>query len=422
VRYFPRASRGRMAAVLAVSACALASMVPFASANDDDLKHKQKQVHHAVTIASLDLDESSAALRAVEAKLATAKTQLVAAQGALTAARARVTAAKLKDQELQTQLETARQELATARTDLAAGRMAVAEQRQHVVNTITDYYEQGDPELLGMASILDSENPTDITRKLEYMDTVVGQEDQAYDDLRASEVLLQVRETQEETAEAAVAQRRAEAAAHLLEVQRLETKAETAAAAVARSVIAQRAAATKALEVRRHDAAVLRSLKARENRIKQQLIQQAQQEQQHNGGYHGETDGVLNMPVDGPVTSPYGWRIHPIYGYWGLHNGTDFGAGCGQPLWAVAGGTVLTEYYDSVWGNRLYLNLGNFNGKNVTVIYNHMSGYRVSTGEHVDRGETVGYVGTTGWSTGCHLHFTVMVNGETVDPMTMIGS
>jgi murein DD-endopeptidase MepM/ murein hydrolase activator NlpD len=56
------------------------------------------------------------------------------------------------------------------------------------------------------------------------------------------------------------------------------------------------------------------------------------------------------------------------------------------------------------------------------VIYNHLSGYRVSTGERVSRGETVGYVGTTGWSTGCHLHFTVMVNGNTVDPMTWIGS
>jgi len=420
VRYFPSAKRGRVAAVVAVGAFAFASMVPFASA-DDDLKHKQKQAHQAVTQASHDLDESSAALRSAEAKLSTAKAQLVTAQGALSAAQASVTAARLKDQELQTQLETARTELATARADLVTGRQAVADQKQHVVDTITDYYEQGDPQLLGMASILDSQNPTDITRKLEYMDTVVGEQDQAYDDLRASEVLLQVRETQEQTAEAAVAARKAAAAAHLVEMQQLETKAETAAAEVARKVTAQRAAATQALSVRRADQATLKAAKAREDQIKQRLIQQAHQEQQHNGGYHGDTGGILGYPVDGPVTSPYGWRIHPIYGYWGLHNGTDFGAGCGQHLWAVADGTVLTEYYDSVWGNRLYLNLGNYNGKNITVIYNHMSGYRVSTGEHVDRGETVGYVGTTGWSTGCHLHFTVMVNGETVDPMTMIG-
>ena len=128
------------------------------------------------------------------------------------------------------------------------------------------------------------------------------------------------------------------------------------------------------------------------------------------------------MPVAGSVTSPYGYRVHPIYGYYSLHDGTDFGAGCGQPLWAVAGGTVTDEYYSSVWGNRLYLSLGNVNGKNVTVIYNHLSGYRASVGEGVARGETVGYVGTTGWSTGCHLHFTVLVNGDPVDPMGWIGS
>jgi murein DD-endopeptidase MepM/ murein hydrolase activator NlpD len=83
----------------------------------------------------------------------------------------------------------------------------------------------------------------------------------------------------------------------------------------------------------------------------------------------------------------------------------------------VANGTVMSEYYSSVWGNRLYLNLGMINGKNVTVIYNHLSGYRAHTGNHVSRGQVVGWVGTTGWSTGCHLHFTVMVNGTPVDPM-----
>ena len=57
------------------------------------------------------------------------------------------------------------------------------------------------------------------------------------------------------------------------------------------------------------------------------------------------------------------------------------------------------------------------NGKYVTVIYNHLSSYNASVGQTVKRGQVVGYAGTTGWSTACHLHFTVMVNGQTVDPM-----
>jgi murein DD-endopeptidase MepM/ murein hydrolase activator NlpD len=70
-----------------------------------------------------------------------------------------------------------------------------------------------------------------------------------------------------------------------------------------------------------------------------------------------------------------------------------------------------------VWRNRLYINLGMVNGKFITVIYNHLSRYNVGVGQTVDRGDVVGYVGTTGWSTGCHLHFTVMENGHPVDPM-----
>ena len=117
------------------------------------------------------------------------------------------------------------------------------------------------------------------------------------------------------------------------------------------------------------------------------------------------------------MTSPYGYRVHPIYGYYSLHNGTDFRAYCGTPLHAAADGTVVARYYSSVYGNRLYVSVGNVNGKNVTVVYNHATSYNVGVGQHVSRGQVLGYSGTTGWSTACHLHFIVMVNGNTVNPL-----
>ena len=126
--------------------------------------------------------------------------------------------------------------------------------------------------------------------------------------------------------------------------------------------------------------------------------------------------GCSADPVEGPVTSPYGYRTHPIYGYYSLHNGIDFGAGCGQPLIAASSGTVVSRYYDEVYGNRLFLNIGQVNGANITVVYNHATDYRVGDGARVSRGDVVGYVGQTGWSTGCHLHFTVLRNGTPVDP------
>jgi murein DD-endopeptidase MepM/ murein hydrolase activator NlpD len=126
-------------------------------------------------------------------------------------------------------------------------------------------------------------------------------------------------------------------------------------------------------------------------------------------------------PVNGPITSPYGYRINPVMGYYGLHDGDDFGAACGTPIWAAGNGTVMSQYYSSVWGHRLYLNLGLINGKNVTVIYNHLSAYRSHVGQHVARGQVVGLIGTTGWSTGCHTHMTVMVNGTAVNPAPWLG-
>ena len=83
---------------------------------------------------------------------------------------------------------------------------------------------------------------------------------------------------------------------------------------------------------------------------------------------------------------------------------------------AGAAGTVISEYYSSVWGNRLFLDVGRVNGKTMTLVYNHISSYTAGTGARVGRGDVVAHSGTTGWSTGCHLHFTVLLNGNPVDP------
>ena len=120
----------------------------------------------------------------------------------------------------------------------------------------------------------------------------------------------------------------------------------------------------------------------------------------------------LIKPIPGAsITSPYGMRLHPILHIWKLHDGTDFGAGCGTPIHAAASGTVTEEYYNGGYGNRLFIDHGV-----MTTSYNHMSGYAVKVGWHVTQGQVIGYVGTTGYSTGCHLHFMLWVNGTMVNP------
>ncbi|MGZ4438177.1 MAG: peptidoglycan DD-metalloendopeptidase family protein [Nocardioides sp.] len=386
-------------------------MSPLAHA--DDLKHRQKHVQGQISSATHDLDESSSRMRRTSAALESAVARLADAKGELSAVRAKLDAARIYDDQMQARLEEAVQRLATAQADLDSGQEALEQQRQHLTDTITSIYEEGDPQLMAFSALLDAQTPADLTRQMEMKNVIVGRQARAYDDLHAAEVLLQVREDNVRAAKDDVADQRREAAAHLVTMKALHQQSVDAKVKVRDMVNTARSAHQAAAAARQHDQVQLARLKKREDKIREQILAAARRA---HGGYRGDTGGFLERPVPGYITSPYGWRIHPIYHYWGLHDGDDFHAPCGTPLHAAGTGTVMSEYYSSVWGNRLYLNLGTVNGKNVTVIYNHLSRYRVGTGGHVSRGDVVGYAGTTGWSTACHLHFTVMVNGTAVNP------
>jgi murein DD-endopeptidase MepM/ murein hydrolase activator NlpD len=269
--------------------------------------------------------------------------------------------------------------------------------------------------------MLGSTTTAELTDKQNNNSFVLDSQDQILDGLKASQVLLQVQTDEREKARDQVARKREQAQENLEIKREYAAKAVDAKQRVITNMKRRQHALALARKARAHDRAALARTKRHEAHVNH-LIQLAMaREQRRGGGYHGDTGGLLMRPVNGPITSPYGWRIHPIYHYWGLHDGDDFGAPCGAPLYAVANGTVMSEYYSSVWGNRLYINLGQINGKNVTVIYNHLSAYRSHVGQHVTRGQVVGLVGTTGWSTGCHTHFTVMVNGTAVDPTPWFG-
>src|SRR5690606_18562759 len=116
------------------------------------------------------------------------------------------------------------------------------------------------------------------------------------------------------------------------------------------------------------------------------------------------------------VTSHYGWRVHPVLGYARLHSGIDLRAYCGVKIFAGRKGKVVWAKYRSGFGNQVLVDHGEINGNSVMSSYNHLQGYAVSAGQSVSGGQTVGYSGSTGTSTACHLHFEVYINGVAVDP------
>ena len=121
-------------------------------------------------------------------------------------------------------------------------------------------------------------------------------------------------------------------------------------------------------------------------------------------------------PVGGWVTSPFGMRVHPVTGVYKLHDGTDFSASCGTPVHAAASGTVVWATYQGAYGNQVAVDHGVIGGDDIVTSYSHLSGFAVGSGQGVSAGQVVGYVGTTGSSTGCHLHFMVYDDGTPVNP------
>ncbi len=125
-------------------------------------------------------------------------------------------------------------------------------------------------------------------------------------------------------------------------------------------------------------------------------------------------------PVGGPITSPYGSRIHPIFKKPIFHSGVDIGAPYGANVKAANSGKVIFTGWYGGYGKVVILDHGKVNGVPTTTLYAHLSSYRVEKGASVYRGQVIANIGTTGYSTGPHLHFEVRRNGATTNPLNYI--
>jgi murein DD-endopeptidase MepM/ murein hydrolase activator NlpD len=123
--------------------------------------------------------------------------------------------------------------------------------------------------------------------------------------------------------------------------------------------------------------------------------------------------GVFMMPVRGPITSGFGYRMHPILKERRMHCGIDIGAPCGAPISAAAPGVVVEACCSRGYGNKILID----HGGGLMTLYAHCSRIYVGVGQRVKRGERIGAVGATGLVTGPHLHLEVRVNGQPEDPI-----
>ena len=125
---------------------------------------------------------------------------------------------------------------------------------------------------------------------------------------------------------------------------------------------------------------------------------------------------IYPLGASGFVTDAYGYRYHPIYGYYKFHPAVDFAVPQGTPIYATKSGTVTAATYNEY--NGYYVAINHNDG--YTSLYAHMTNFVVSVGQTVSQGEVIGYVGSTGYSTGPHMHFEITYGGASVNPMEYV--
>ncbi len=254
----------------------------------------------------------------------------------------------------------------------------------------------------------------------------------AKDDLAQEKVKIELKKTELVKSEELLAQKRAESDALLIELNANKQKLieecekyEKEEAALSDQIAQLEAERTEIL---------YQEWLAEQERLEQERLEQEQQNQNNNNNNNSSSSGDSNSssgsttpPSSGEsfkfpmayctmLTSSYGYRVHPITGNYSFHNGVDLAAGQGTPIYATKSGKVTTATYNYAYG--YYVVINHLDG--YSSLYGHMTHYTVSEGDYVERGEVIGYVGSTGYSTGPHLHFTIYYNGNTVNPMSYI--
>jgi murein DD-endopeptidase MepM/ murein hydrolase activator NlpD len=283
---------------------------------------------------------------------------------------------------------------------------------------------------MGQLSVaLNATTPDDFANRMAMNDTVMDVQQQALSRLATAQAAATAQEAHIRALREQVAAAKKAAEAALAKAQVARTKAEDAKARLD-ALAVQQAAQSRALEARKaaekkklaaaqkeqaHLQAVLRE-RARKAKIAAAKRAAALRRAGRSVPSGPSTSsGFLSRPVDAPVSSEFGMRFHPILHYWRLHAGRDYAASCGTPIHAAASGTVISAGWAGGYGNRIEIDHGIVRGVDLVTSYNHMSRYAVRGG-HVTRGQVIGYVGTTGSSTGCHLHFETYEDGVPKDP------
>lgn len=399
-------TRTALAAVVAMAAL-LAGLLAPASA--DDLIDKADQLDQRIDDTEEALEGASARLQRAAADLSEAQSQLPSARAAYSAAAGRLVSARERLALIRQQLRELRAQQVKVQGEIEAAQRRITRSETLIARIVRYQYQTGGYAELQV--VLDAESPTDFVQRVMATQSVTDSQAEVIDRLNADKSVLAAREQQMQVTEEAIAATEAEAEKQVDELAGLADEARDAKRAV-KNLIDQRASALRvAEEERAAEEQRLADLKAAQEALAAQIAQSAST---------GTATGRLIWPLPGYAGGGgVGWRVHPVYGYRSCHTGIDISAPSGTEIIAARAGSVIRVEADNggPYGNNTLIDHGN----GLATFYAHQSGFAVAQGDRVAKGEVIGYVGSTGYSTGSHLHFEVHINGVPHDPMGWFG-
>jgi murein DD-endopeptidase MepM/ murein hydrolase activator NlpD len=407
----------RLTAAVAAGCLALMTLTVPALADTD---HDKARIDAAVQEVGDDLAGANALVAKAVKDLEAARAQLPAARAALSAARQKAEAAAEADRRAQDELEQATAAAIRAEQERAEVEFQIEDLQSQVGNLAREVYQNGS--FANFDLLISAGSPTELADRAAALDAVSRVNNTTLAKMAATRAELLLKEARLEVLREQVDKKRAAAAEALHAAKAAQTQAATAKAQVD-LLVAKRATALDVAATQR--AKVLKQYKtvqAEQERIAALLAQEAAREAARlaRGGKAAGRgpSGSLVWPVTGArVTQGVGPRIHPVYGYRSCHTGIDLGASTGTPIHATASGVVVSTAKGGPYGWHTVIS----HGGGLFSMYAHQSRFNVVPGQRVTAGQVIGFVGSSGWVTGPHLHFEIHIGPQPYDPLGWFG-
>lgn len=363
--------------------------------------------------------ESSEEMVRAAADLRLADSALPGARATAAHARQLLLTAQRRQQQATRRRGQAQVRLMLSTQDAEATAAAVVEQRERIGQLARAAY-QGGGAMSEVSMLLEARSGSDFAERLVALQTVVSSQRSALADLRLEQEAIGSRNADLEKTRDELATADKQAQRELRAVLVLEASARAAEEQVGRLVAARAAALAAAAAAQAEEDAANAYRQMVNDELAAQLAERTRRELGDQAVAEGSTvpgrPGTLSSPVPGRISSPFGMRVHPITGVYKLHTGTDLSAPCGTAIVASRAGVVTDAGWSSAYGWRTVVSHGVVDGVLLTTTYNHQERLGTQVGTRLEAGQQLGTVGSTGYSTGCHLHFEVYVNSSLVDP------